>query len=398
MTPGRGERIVYTTADASPQSGAFRHVLRISREIVDWGYQPVVVLPEEARDALGTDAIDDAATYILPLARVQRSRSLGGQARFLARSAASAYQLARIIRRERASLVHVNEILDVYGATAARLAGVPCLCHLRADLSGAPSAVQALLPRMMAALSTEIVAVSASADEHTFRNRGIATSKVSVVHDPGPDPWIFHPGVDGRSVREELGLAGDPLLVVLVAKLGRRKGHEVLIRAAPRVIASFPTARFLLVGGALEGAHHRSYAEELKRLPTRLGVERSVTFLGYRRDVPEIMAAADVVTHCSTYPDPFPGVVLQGMALAKAVVASDLGGPREQIEDHVSGVLVRPDDPGALADAICALLQAPEWRASLGAEAALRVRSLFSAESFYWRLAEIYRRLIPLSP
>mgnify|MGYP003287712633 CR=1 FL=1 len=369
----------------------------MSREIVDWGYQPVVVLPEEARDALGTDAIDDAATYILPLARVQRSRSLGGQARFFARSAASTYQLARIVRSERASLVHVNEILDVYGATAARLAGVPCLCHLRADLSGAPSAVQALLPRMMAALSTEIVAVSASADEHTFRNPGIATKKVSVVHDPGPDPSIFHPGVDGRSVREELGLAGDPLLVVLVAKLGRRKGHEVLIRAAPRVIASFPTARFLLVGGALEGAHHRSYVEGLKRLPAQLGVERSVTFLGYRPDVPAIMAAADVVTHCSTYPDPFPGVVLQGMAMAKAVVASDLGGPREQIEDHVSGFLVRPDDPSALADAICSLLQAPAWRASLGGEAAVRVRSLFSAESFNRRLSEIYQRLIPLS-
>ena len=122
-----------------------------------------------------------------------------------------------------------------------------------------------------------------------------------------------------------------------------------------------------------------------------------MTFLGYRRDVPAIMAAADVVTHCSTYPDPFPEVVLQGMAMGKAVVASDLGGPREQIEDHVSGVLVPPDDPSALADAISALLQAPERRASLGGEAALRVPSLFGAESFYRRLSEIYRRLIPLS-
>jgi glycosyltransferase involved in cell wall biosynthesis len=397
VSPGRGERIVYTTADASPQSGAFRQLLQMSRDIVDWGYQPVLVLAEEARDALETDAIDNAATHVLPLARVQRSRSLGDQGRFLARSSVSAYQLARIIRRERARLVHVNEILDVYGPTAARLAGVPCLCHLRADLSGAPSAVQALLPRMMAALSTEIVAVSASAEEHTFRSRGIATKKVSVLHNPGPNPSTFHPGVDGGPVRAELGLAGDALLIVLVAKLGRRKGHEVLIRAAPRVAASFPTARFLLVGGALEGAHHRSYAEELERLRAKLGVERSVTFLGYRRDVPAIMAAADVVAHCSTYPDPFPGVVLQGMAMAKAVVASDLGGPREQIENGVSGVLVRPDDPSALADAICALLESPEWRDSLGREAEFRVRSLFSAESFYRRLSEIYRRLIPLS-
>src|SRR5687768_522208 len=102
MSPGRSARIVYTTADASPQSGAFHHLLRMSREIVDWGYQPVLVVPEELCDALETDAIDNATIHVIPLARVQRSRSLGGQARFLARSAASIYQLARIVRSERA--------------------------------------------------------------------------------------------------------------------------------------------------------------------------------------------------------------------------------------------------------------------------------------------------------
>ena len=106
------------------------------------------------------------------------------------------------------------------------------------------------------------------------------------------------------------------------------------------------------------------------------------------------MAAADVITHCATHPDPFPGVVLQGMALGKAVIASDLGGAREQIEDGVSGALVPPGDPSALAEVICSLLKDPDERASLGQAAARRVTSDFTSESFYRQLSHVYRRLI----
>ena len=105
------------------------------------------------------------------------------------------------------------------------------------------------------------------------------------------------------------------------------------------------------------------------------------------------MAASDVVTHCSTYPDPFPGVVLQAMAVGKAVVASDVGGPREQIEDGMSGLLIPPDDPDMLADAICSLLGDPARRAALGEAAALRVASAFSTDSFYRQLAHLYQQV-----
>src|SRR5207302_1276722 len=100
------------------------------------------------------------------------------------------------------------------------------------------------------------------------------------------------------------------------------KGHDVLLRATPKILSSFPTTRFLFVGGELDGPRHARYAERLRALPRALGVECAVTFAGYRSDIAEIMAAADVVVHCSTYPDPFPGVVLQAMAVGTPVVAS----------------------------------------------------------------------------
>ena len=142
---------------------------------------------------------------------------------------------------------------------------------------------------------------------------------------PVPTRTVFHVGIDGASVRAELGVPDDGFLVVLVSKMVEPKGHEVLLRAAPEVLASFPATRFVIVGGDLDGAHHRRYAGRLRRLPAELGVDHAVIFTGYRGDVAQIMAAADIVTHCSTHPDPFPGTVLQGMSLGKVVIATNLG-------------------------------------------------------------------------
>jgi glycosyltransferase involved in cell wall biosynthesis len=392
MTSFPRPKILYTTGDASPQSGAFRQVLEMNKHMEELGFRSVLVLSDACPRSLLEGSA--SALHVLPLPRPRMGRSAREYAGDAIQTVRSITRLRRLIRRERVAVVHVNEIVDVYGAIAAKLSGVPCVWHLRADLSSAPAFVQALLPRIVLALSTRVVAVSASASDHTFGGYGARNGKVSVIHNPGPDPSVFHPNVDGSSVRRDLGLADDALLVILVAKLSERKGHEEFIRAAPKVLASFPEARFVIVGGELEGPHHRRYARSLRLLPAELGVEDAIVFAGYRADVPQIMAAADIVTHCSTYPDPFPGVVLQAMALGRAVIASDLGGPREQIEDGISGVLIPPGDPSVLADAICSLLLDPDRRAALGEAAALRVASTFTGDSFYRQLAHLYRQLI----
>ena len=398
MSGSIAPKVLYTSADADRQGGALRCLFDMASEIVDWGYRPVLALSETHIDPMLKGKNGSPRIYTLPLPRPHRGSSIGAYLGDIFETIRSAWRLAAIIRREEISLVHVNEILDVYGGIAARLAGVPCVWHVRADISAWPFPLRILLPRMVAGLSSEIIAVSDSVREEVFRQRGIDTPKVSVVHDPGPDPAAFRPGVDGAPVRQELGLADDAPLVVLVAKMVEPKGHAVLIRAIPRVLGAFPKAHFVIVGGDLEGIHHRRYAERLRRLPADLGIEGAVTFTGFRSDIPQIMAAASLITHCSTHPDPFPGVVLQGMALGKAVIASDIGGPREQIEDGSSGILVPPNDPGALASAICALLYDPNRRASIGRRAACQVRDRFTSDRFYRRLSDGYGDLIRSAP
>jgi glycosyltransferase involved in cell wall biosynthesis len=301
--------------------------------------------------------------------------------------------LARLIQREQVAIVHVNEILDVYAGVAARVAGVPCVWHVRADLATVPRLRKAL-SKVVLELADKVVVVSRSVQRRVFQRR--EREKVFVMNDPGPDPSRFHTGITGSAIREELGIAREELVVGLIGKLVEVKGHAALLRAAPHVLRRFPHTCFLIVGGAVEGERNAEYASMLRGLPEELGIDGRVVFTGFRSDVPQIMAACDVITHCSIYPDPFPGVVLQGMALGKPVVASNLGGAKEQIQEGVSGLLVDPRDPWSLASAITSLLSSPGTRDALGKTAAEQVRTRFTPEIFLDNLTGLYRDLLEI--
>jgi glycosyltransferase involved in cell wall biosynthesis len=386
-------RILYTTSVASPQSGAFKMLLAMARSIETKGYDTILVFPEADDPYSFLPDEKSECFYTLDLPILQRKAKLGYYAWYLLNNFQSVIRLVRIICREQISIVHANEIFDLYAALAAMFTGRLCVWHIRAELKPWPMA-NWLFPRIVSLLADEVVVVSRSVQRHMFQEQGIGNGKVSVVYDPGPDFSQFHPSVEGCHIREEFGLDEDTFVISLVAKLSERKGHATLIRAVPEVLDSFPKTSFLIVGGELDGDHHMKYADKLKSLPDEIGVKERVIFTGFRSDIPQIMAASDIVTHCSTYPDPFPGVVLQGMAVGKPVVASDLGGPREQIINGESGLLVEPGRPSLLAGALCSLLEDEEKRTKLGKAALRRVKSEFSSEAYLSKLDRLYEGLI----
>lgn len=392
MTTARAFPILYTSADTDAQGGAFRCLVDMANEAADRGHDVLLVVPEPPGATLLLDR--RVRTIVMPLPRPRRGRSLTRYGMDLVHTFRRSLALARIVRRERVAVVHLNEILDVYGGVAARIARVPCVWHIRADMSSWPAPLRRMLPRLVNSLATTIVAVSTSVREEVFVAHGVSPGRVRVIHDAGPDADVFHPGIDRTTARRALGIEEAAPLVVVVSKLVEPKGHHVLIEAAPKILASFPDARFVVVGGEVDGEHHRRYAERLRRLPAELGIADTVLFAGYREDVASVMAAADVVVHPATHPDPFPGVILQAMAVGTPVVAPDAGGAPEQVEDGVSGRLVPMADPASLADAVCALLGDADERARLGRNAAERVRTVFSAERFHAQLFALYGEVV----
>lgn len=150
------------------------------------------------------------------------------------------------------------------------------------------------------------------------------------------------------TLRAEYGMDPDAAIVGVVGRLEQEKGHPTLLRAWPLVLARVPRAYLVIVG---EGSRQ----DALRRIAAELGIEHHVVFTGRRDDIPAVTAALDVAV-LPSYREAQGLTVLEAMAMSRPVVASDVGGIPEMVEDGVTGLLVPPDDPAALAGAISRLL------------------------------------------
>jgi len=186
--------------------------------------------------------------------------------------------------------------------------------------------------------------------------------------------------------RAQLGLSNTVPVVLTVARLTEQKGHSTLIDAVPRVLERMPECRFLLVGtGPLENA--------IRAAVLRHGIETSVSFLGYREDVPHLMAAADLLVLPSRF-EGLPLVVLEAMAAGLPVIATRVCGTDQAIVNRVTGVLIPPDDPVDLAKAITELLSCAAERKRLAAGGRARVCEHFNGADMASTTLEIYRSLL----
>lgn len=223
---------------------------------------------------------------------------------------------------------------------------------------------------------------------------------VDVVVNP-IDPARFDPGrVPRADARRKLGLGDHELVLGVVGQLTPWKGQDDAIRvlAHLRRTASIANARLLVVGSAKFSASSTrfdnvEYADRLTRLPAELGVERAVTFLGERSDVPEILRALDLLLMPS-WREAFGRVAVEAMAMGTPVVTTNVGGPSEIVRAGVDGLLLTPHDPEAWASAIAGLLGRPGALGEMGRNAQDRAtdydvsRSVAGVFEVYGRVLE----------
>jgi glycosyltransferase involved in cell wall biosynthesis len=184
---------------------------------------------------------------------------------------------------------------------------------------------------------------------------------------------------DAQAARTRLGAGAGELLVGVFGRLQRWKGQDVFVEAAARVLREHPDSRFAVVGGSVFGLEPE-FADGLRARAQALGIADRIAFTGFRTDVPALMAACDVVCHTTRVAEPFGLVLIEAMGVGRPVIATRGGGPSEIIDSDELGLLVPPDVPAALADAIVALARDPDRRRRMGALALARVRDSFTIE------------------
>jgi glycosyltransferase involved in cell wall biosynthesis len=297
--------------------------------------------------------------------------------------------LASCIRQFRPDVVNPHLFRSAFVATpVARWLGVPYVVetyHGREAWRQGRITGSFLVDRMVSRWEDRIIAVSEAARNFLIMGKGIVAEKVVVVPN-GRDLSVFKPGQGGAEIRKEFGIEPQWPVIGVVGRLEMQKGHRFLLEALPRVAAEFPQLRVLLVGdGGMKG--------ELQTQAQRLDLTTHLIFAGFRTDIPTLLDAMDITVLPSLY-EGMPLTAIEASAMAKPIIATSVDGTPEVIENGVTGLLVPPATPEALAEAIGILLRDPERARGMGAAGRKHVFARFDLGAQVEATARVYRDVV----
>ena len=293
------------------------------------------------------------------------------------------WPLVRLLRREHVDVIHAHKFgSNIWGVVFGRLSGVPVVVTHEHGWAFEGRRMRMFLDRELIGRGSDAhIAVS-----REDRRRMIEIEKID------PETAVFVPnGISslrppsGRDVRADLGIgAGDPV-VISVGFLRQPKAMDVLIEAAARIAPRFPALKVLIVG---EGDDRPAY----EALIDRLGLGATVSLLGLRSDVPDLLAASDVAV-LSTNSEGSPLSVMEYMDAGLPVVATRVGGIPDLIDHGVEGLLVEPQDAEGLGEAIARVLGDPDEARRMGERARARRRREFDIGVMAENLQNLYLKL-----
>ncbi len=302
-------------------------------------------------------------------------------------------RLSQLMRRSRYDVVHTHSSkAGVLGRLGAWRSGVPVVVYTPNAFAflGAPNRWLRWLyyssERWLGRQTTDALICVSQSERMLAKKQAIAPADRLVLIENAIEATPFAPDTDPVRAKHALGLDADRLLVGYVGRLVRQKGIEYLIEAARRVVAEVPGAQFLLVG---EGELDRALHQEVYKYC----LTDRVLLTGYRTDIPQLLAAMDIFVLPSLY-EGLPYTLMEAMAAGRAVIAADVGGNRDLVQDGETGVLVPPKDAAALAAAVIRLLTAPAERDRLGGAALAAARARPTPEEMTRRVIELYLRLL----
>lgn len=272
--------------------------------------------------------------------------------------------LALLIRRKRIDIVYTNTATVLDGALAARLCGIPHVWHLREAVEGNPDLVSPIpvgwLPGFALSFSAAVVTNSGSLARRIFGEG--AEPKVRVIHN-GTDVAIYSAPQDDPLPDLPKGIR----LAVVCGSVQERKDILTYVRSAARLRESHPTLHHLLVGQGRE-----PYLSRVREAIEHAGLAERIHFLGYRADVPALLARVDLLISTAV-DEPFGRTLIEAMAAGLPVVSTRSGGPQEILVDGECGFLADVGDDAAVARCIARLLDDVDLYARMSGAARERV-------------------------
>lgn len=368
--------------------GAGRSLVRLTSHLDKSDFHPLVVLQKSGplKDKLEENGIKVLVRHQVMV--IERKTYKSWRALFLPfLFFGSVFHLYLLIKRCNVDVVHTNTGIILSSGIASRIAGVPHVWHIR-DWFGEFSFLWSFYSRYILWSSAKVVCVSrAIADQFP------ASPKV-IVQNNGFALNEF--AIDKRSAAEQFRqlheLNGD----FVVGTVGRikfvRKGQEVLVRAAHMLAAKGVHLKYVIVGSVFPG--NEDHLSRLQELIKELHLETDVKLVGEMNDTKPAYASMDVFVLPSGQPEPFGGVVMEAMAMGLPVIGTNIGGTVDQIVDGITGYLIPPNDPIALAERIEIMYRNPTLRQQFSSSAVERIQTIFSLDVMAENMKRLYTDVI----
>ncbi len=366
-------RVLHVESGRNLYGGA-RQVAYLVEGLAERGVEAVVAAPPESGIL---QALPDTGVTAAPTA-------MSGDL-----DAGLVLRLRALIRAERPDLIHLHSRrgADLYGGLAGRLAGVPTVLSRRVD--NPQSRLEVTLKYH---LFDRVVTISRAIQDVVLA-QGVPPEKVVCIRSAVrmPPPATREEGI--RRIRQLMdgaegggGAGAEGPFVGMMAQFIERKGHDLLLDAVPEILQRHPGTVFLLMGrGPLE--------DRIKARVERMGLGHAVRLPGFVPDLHAIRGGLDLVVHPATA-EGLGVAVLEASGSGLPVVAGAHGGLPEIVEDGVTGFLVEPTDPTALAGAVDRLLSDPALRHRMGKAGSERVAELFSVDRMVDEHVALYRGLL----
>ena len=348
--------------------GGERALLQLASHLPLRGFR-VSILTFFAHPECPALRMTEAPIYLLPL---ERTYSIDG--------VRAAFEFRDFIRQKKILIVQTFfESSDIWAGLVTRTTSTAKLIWSRRDMGILREGKHRIAYRLMARVPHAVLAVSQKVREHCIEVDHIHAARVYTIYNGLNFDQFANAGNRGRNGH----------LVASVGNIRRVKGHDIFIRAAAIVARQCPQTQFSIAGEVLEP----EYFQELQRLREDLGLSDRFRFEGEVTDLPRFLAGANIFVLPSRS-EGFSNAIIEAMAASLPIVATRVGGNPEAVQHGVTGLLVPPEDPSVLADAVLELLSDSE-RANAMGEAGRRLASReFSTEHTITQVVEIYRRLL----
>jgi len=371
--------------------GPALHVAYLTAGLAERGYDTTLVAGTLARGEESMASVAEArGVKIETLEELHREIEPWRDARAIIR-------LARLIRRERPTILHTHTAkAGAVGRIAALLSGdarPPIIVHtfhghvLRGYFNPFVSLAFRTLERWLAQTTTALIAVSPEVRDDLVRMRVAPASKFAVIRlGIELNERIASDEEARRETRRVMGIAPDAFVVGWVGRMTAVKRTDDVVRALRKLADRGVDAYLCLVGDGPDREHLERYAHEL-------GVIKRCLFVGYQDDVSRFYNAIDVLLLPSVN-EGTPVSVIEALAAERPAVATRVGGVPDVVRDGIDGFLVRPGDPDALAERLAELAADPERRARMGAEGRSRVLARYAVDRLVDDVDRLYRALL----